>query len=223
MKAQIFDTKKDFTELKYRVFDASGPLFGENGVKGLEKFTIANTDRVDRDKLIRYTMALYDKKSPLIKLMTDLGLRKKEAAALAGYDLDADTIEGLSITISSTDEDGEPIVRPATLEDLYDFVDPDLQTLVTEFLIDQNDFYWSMIVSNTQTFYEYQKALLSEVVLVESEKDRLQSLQIKGKLMDDCEKIAERVEVYYQKVFGDNKIAEKARSKNFTPESMARR
>jgi hypothetical protein len=195
MQKSIFDPTKDFSGLKYNVFATSPEKVVGLSVLGVDKIV-----RPDKTKLIRYVMAMYDQRSPLIKSITDINQRKREAAIVSGYDL-----------------------SDAKLKAIFDFTDEDLVNLVLEFLKDQNSFYWSMIVSNEQAFLEYQKALLSEVSL-EKDKDKLQSLQIKGKLMEECHKIAERVEGYYAKIFGDKEVSDKAKEKNrFTPEMMANR
>jgi hypothetical protein len=198
MQKSIFSTK-DFDGLRYPVFTT--PIDKIVGLRGLGVERIV---RPDKDRLIKYAMSLYDRRSPLIKSFTDISVRKKEAAIAAGYNLDKDS---------------------EIIEALYDLSDEDLQMLVIAFLKDQNIRYWTLIVSNEQAFYELNKALLSEVQLGDKgEKDMLQALQIKGKIMDECDKIAERLESYYSKVFGDDDLSNKARQmKKFTPESMAKR
>lgn len=195
MGKPIFNTK-DFTDLKYKVFEKEPSKIKELSVLGFDKI-----NRPDKDNLIRYVMAMYDQRSPVIRVFTDLAMRKKESAIVSGYDLDKDQ---------------------AILTGLFDMTDTDLQELTMAFLKEENIFEWSMIVSNEQVFYELQKALITEVVA--ESKDKLQSLQLKGKIMDECDTIAERVARYYQKVFGDEELANKAKqTKKFTPESQAKR
>jgi hypothetical protein len=201
----LFDPKRDFKELKYPVFDTNNIL---NNIKEMREYAVllslhGDKNRVDMDKLIRYTMALYDKKSPLIKQLTNIGQRKTEAALVAGYDAR---------------------YEKEILDALYDFTDHELKLLAIQFLKDQNDMYWSMIVSNEQTFFEYQKALLSEVVNFKDDKQKMDALNIKSKLMDECDKITMRVESYYQKVFGEGDAQIKAKQmRSYSPESIAHR
>lgn len=204
----LFDPKKDFKELKYDVFTVDRDLI--NNVRGLHQYYVllsttdgADPKRADLDKLIRFIMVLYDKKSPLIKQLTNISQRKNEAAIVAGYSLttDADTLKGL-----------------------FEFTDFELQMLAIEFLKDQNDMYWSMIVSNEQTFWEYQKALNASIVSFKDDKQKMDALNVKSKLMDECDKITERVDGYYLKVFGDSEAQSKAKQvRSFTPESVAQR
>lgn len=203
MEKRLFDPAKDFRDLKYNVFGVSSDILGK--IKELQEYVILldGKSRPDMDKLIRYTMALYDKKSPIVKILTNIAQRKTEAALAAGYDLNKDR---------------------EVLEKLFDFADPELQLIAIQFLKDQNDMYWSMIVSNEQTFFEYQKALLSEVVKFKDDKQKMDALNIKSKLMDECDKITTRVEAYYQKVFGEGEAQAKAKQlRSFSPESIAHR
>jgi hypothetical protein len=195
--------KKDFKDLKYDVFGVEKNILDMKGLRSYYVLisTLGNKDRPDLDCLVRYTMALYDKKSPLIKQLANIAQRKTEAALVAGYDVKKDV---------------------DILEKLFDFTDTDLQLLAIQFLKDQNDMYWSMIVSNEQTFFEYQKALLLEVAVYKDDKQKMDALNVKSKLMDECDKITNRVESYYAKVFGDGEAQTKARQlKNFSPESIA--
>lgn len=202
----LFDPKKDFNNLKYKVFSVESNIL-EN-VKELRPYAVllsheGNTKRADIDKLVRFTMVFYDKKSPLIRSISNIGQRKNEAALVSGYDLKMDA---------------------DVLEELFDFTDKDLQLLALQFLVDQNDMYWSMLQSNWQTFWEYQRALNTRIESFNGDKQKMDALNVKSKLMDECDKITERVETYLQKVFGDGEEQVKAKElKSFTPETMAYR
>jgi hypothetical protein len=201
----LFDSKKDFKDLKYKVFSVDNVL--EN-LKDLRPYAVllsheGDNKRADLDKLVRFIMVMYDKKSPIIRLITNIDQRKKEAAIVAGYDLKHDA--------------------PA-LEDLFSFADKDLQILALQFLKDQNDMYWSMIVSNEQTFWEFQKALNQSINNYKDDKQKMDALNVKSKLMEECDKITERVETYYHKVFGDGDAQVKAKQlRGFSPEAIANR
>ena len=94
--------------------------------------------------------------------------------------------------------------------------------MVDEFLKKQNNRVWSMIVSNEQTFFEYQTKLLRPVD-GDKDKDILQALQIKSKIMDDLNTINERLETYYMKLYGEDDVlltTIKA-DKRLTPEFIA--
>jgi hypothetical protein len=203
----LFDPKRDFKELKYAdVFSVEKNLL-EN-IKELRPYAVmlsheGDNKRPDLDKLVRFIMALYDKKSPIIKQLTNLDQRKKEAALVAGYDLkfDADTLDAL-----------------------FAFTDHEMQILALQFLKDQNDMYWTMIVSNEQTFWEFQRALNQRIKDTKDDKQWMDALNVKSKLMEECDRITERVETYYVKVFGDGDALAKAKqTRGFSPEAIAHR
>lgn len=208
MQKVQYDLKKDFSNLRYPVFSVEKNLLDK--IRELAPYAeiLRDFDKpcADIDNLIRYMSVLYDKKSPLIKLHPQLDMRKKEAAILAGYNLE--------------DTSPENIQR---IESLYAFTDPVLQAFTLYFLEEQNHMWFCCLVSNEQTFYEYQKALLTEAKLVDGDKDKMATLMLKSKLQDECDKIAERVETYYTKVYGEGEEKAKAKSKDFSPEQIARR
>lgn len=202
MQKLVLDPNKDFTSLKYPVFSVEKNLLDKLPELAPYAAILLMFDKPceDVDNLIRYMAVLYDKKSPLIKLFPDLELRKREAALLAGYNLE-DT---------------------SKIESLFSFTDPVLQAFTLYFLEEQNNMWFCNLISNEQTFYEYQKALMSEAKLA-TDKDKMATLMLKSKLQDECDKIAERVDNYYTKVYGEGEEKAKAKTKDFSPEQMARR
>lgn len=199
----LLDPKKDFKDLKYDVFGVESNVL--DSVKGLDHYKplVHEDRRDDLDKIIRYVMVLYDKKSPLVKMVTNIGERKKESALISGYDL-------------KTDE--------KILARLYDWTDVEFERIALQFLKDQNDMYWSMIVSNEQTFWEFQRALNAPIDNYKDDKQKMDALNVKSKIMEECNTITERVETYYYKVFGDGEAATKAKqSRGYSPEAMANR
>lgn len=154
-----------------------------------------------KDRVESYIENLYRKDSPLIKQHKDLSIRKKEAAIAAGFDLEKDANE---------------------LEGMFTLKDTVFADRVIEFMKSQNNLTWYLIVSNEQTFHEYQQAVMKTVIDFKGDKDRLSATQIKTKLLEDSDAIAARLEGYYVKVFSDNDVLEKVKSQSFTPESMAR-
>ena len=78
-----------------------------------------------------------------------------------------------------------------------------------------------MYISNEQTFYEYQKKLLRNVE-GDRDKDVLQALQIKSKLMTDMDDINNRLESYLRALTGDDVQVARAivKRRMITPESI---
>lgn len=152
------------------------------------------------DKIIKYIILMYDKNSPLVRKFTDLATRKMNAATMAGFDL-------------KVDDD--------VLQSIYDFIDPRISEMVIGFLRFQNNLLFSMLVSNEQTFFEYQQSLLSAVMMLRNDKDKLTALAVKSKLMDDSDVIAERIEKYYKQIYMDDKAIDFVKKKSSSPESVA--
>lgn len=158
-----------------------------------------NTDRKDKDKVIRYIILMYDKGSPLIKRFTNLDARKREASAIAGFNQE------------------EP-----SLKAYKEFQDEEFTEMVVEFLIYQNNYTWTMLVSNEQTFYEFQKTLLQESSMIRNDKDKISAIASKAKLMEESDKIVERINSYYKQVFTEEKVIETAKRIASSPEEIAK-
>lgn len=201
---EMFD-EREFEQLRFNVYPValSEDLF--------EKFPSMRTfssfkdyeGKEGYDRLIRYVIYMYDVNSPMGKNIANLDERKKACAFLSGF----------------TSEDDE------YLEDLYTLEDKEAAEMVVEFLKEHdssNHLKWCQIVTNEHTFYEYQKALLSETLNIEDEKKRLDATLVKSKLMEDSQVIAERIDTLYQQVFTDPSTFTAAKRKRVTPETMAR-
>lgn len=154
---------------------------------------------IDKDKLIRYIVLMYDKGSPLVKRFSNLDQRKKEAFAIAGY--------------TALD----PI-----LETYKEFKVPEFTEMVTEFLIYQSDYAWMMLISNEQTFYEFQKTLLQESAMIRNDKDKISAIASKAKLMEESENMVSRIETYRKQIFVEDKVIEASKRVSSSPEEMAK-
>lgn len=151
------------------------------------------------DRFIKYVLFLYDANTPLKEHYPDLKIRKEQAALMSGFKLEDEL-----------------------LQSIFFFTDSKILVMVDEFLKKQNNRVWSMIVSNEQTFFEYQTKLLRPVD-GDKDKDILQALQIKSKIMDDLNTINDRLESYYMKLYGEDDILlNKIKAdKRLTPEFIA--
>ena len=214
MEYSLFEDSK-FNALKYNVFavkPTKNILDELPALRNLKSFVDAGKERKDINKVIRYIVAMYDSKSPFVKMFQAVDQRRKECASFAGFDLvkDKELLDRMfSFTNPLVNEDEEQ-------EDFTWFSD-----MVLDFLRDQNQRVWAMIVSNEQTFYEYQKALLSEITVFTTEKDKLNAISIKTKLMEDSDAISARLEKYYQVLYGDEIV--NSTTINYTPEALARK
>lgn len=158
-----------------------------------------DTNRNDKDKVIRYIVLMYDKNSPLPRRFSNLDLRKKEASSLAGFNPDDPNLKAYK-----------------------EFQDQEFTDMVVEFLILQNNYTWTMLVSNEQTFYEFQKTLLQESSMIRNDKDKISAIASKAKLMEESDKIVERINAYYKQVFTEEKLIESAKRIASSPEEIAK-
>ena len=145
------------------------------------------------EKLLRYIILLYDNKSPLRQKIPLLSDRKKECAELS--------------KISRKDE-------------VFDLSYPNMITYVSKYLRYQQSKAWSILMANEEVLWQYQSELLTPITTFKNDKDKLQALEIKSKLMAECDAIIKRIESYEEKLFGDN-LDKKDEILAMTPENIA--
>lgn len=193
--------KEEFENMTFNVYGTKS----KDILKELPKLTrieilskVASSYKEHGSSIIKYICYMYDSGSPMKKHFPELEQRKKECSLLSGL-AKAPELEAAMINMSST------------------FF---LQA-IDEFLKFQNNRIWSMIVSNEEVFYEYQSKLLIKTE-EDRDKDLLQALQIKSKIMTDMDDINKRLEGYYDKLYqGDTDLIAKVIVKNITPEEIA--
>lgn len=161
------------------------------------------------DKQIRYILLMYDQNSPLRNHYPDLSKRKEFAAAIAGYDLMKDDVTTL-FEFKIKTEDGEYVP------------DESLIKTIIKFLKYQNNWVWSMIVSNEQAFYEYNMRVMMPVDGTR-DKDILQAINIKTQIMTSQDEIYQRLQKYYKDLSGGDVQLEDAivKRKRVRPEDIA--
>lgn len=188
--------KDDFNKMIFNPFSIKGSI-----KKKYPKLKMFKTFDSANDSMIKYVLYMYDQNTPLKEQFPDLKIRKEQAAILSGFSLIKDNEK---------------------LHDVFFFLSDQLVDMVDEFLRKQNNRIWSMIVSNEQTFFEYQTKLLSPVE-GDRDKDILQALQIKSKIMDDLNTINDRLDSYYMKLYGEDQELLKVikADKRLTPEFIA--
>tara|TARA_Y100001938_G_C8077066_1_gene426737 strand:- start:1281 stop:1871 length:591 start_codon:yes stop_codon:yes gene_type:complete len=184
----------DFSKMLFNPYNVKGSI-----KKKYPKLQMFQSFKNAEDKFIKYVLFLYDANTPLKEHYPDLKIRKEQAASMSGFELEDES-----------------------LQSIFFFTDSKILLMVDEFLKKQNNRVWSMIVSNEQTFFEYQTKLLRPVD-GDKDKDILQALQIKSKIMDDLNTINDRLESYYLKLYGEDDILlNKIKAdKRLTPEFIA--
>lgn len=156
------------------------------------------------DKMHRYVILMYDVNSPLRQHYPELGKRKEFAAYMAGYDLMKDDVTGL-FDFKINDEPHE-----------------ELLDMIISYLKYQNNWVWSMIVSNEQAFYEYNRRVMMPVE-GNRDKDILQAISIKTQIMNSQDDIYQRLQKYYRDLSGGDTNLEEAITirKRLRPEEIA--
>ena len=144
--------------------------------------------------LIKYIALLYDQKSPMRLKIPDINERKKECAEMAGL--------------------------PKNSEHIFNLTDDNTLVYVNAYLRHQSSKVWAILAANEDVLWQYQAELFSPIKDFRNDKDKLQALEIKSKLMGECDAIIKRIEAYEDKLFGDNKD-KKAEILKISPESIA--
>ena len=160
------------------------------------------------DKTIRYILLMYDSNSPLRMYYPDLEQRKTSAADLAGFDWGHDNMEEI-FEFKIREED---TVIP----------NEELLVMIMNYLKYQNNWVWTMIVSNSEAFYEYNKRVMMPVE-GNRDKDILQAINIKTQIMQSQDDIYQRLQRYYKEMSGGDPMLEdeiKVR-KRLRPEEIA--
>ncbi len=187
-------TDKDFTKcvfnpaIKGNLFKAY-PALKEltNGEEGEEK-----------ERLLRYILAMYDQNSPLIRAYPDLGHRKQVAALIAGIKSEKILDELFANKIDW--------VLPATAQFLRLYGQSRL---------------WAMIVATESQFWEFQQRLIMPVS-AEKDKEILQSIEIKSKISAELDLMDSRLASYYSRLYGDDdELQSLSRARRITPTTIA--
>lgn len=153
------------------------------------------------EKLIKYVLALYDPKSPIIKDNPDYSSRKQAAAILAGYSLHDTTKLDTVYTCDS--------------EYMVGFIVNFLRNVVQSRI-------WASLQADEQTYWEFIYRMMLPINREKGDKDQVQAVAVKTKLSEDKESILSRVESNLSKFLGeDEDLKKKVKKQDFSPEYMA--
>lgn len=162
-----------------------------------------NHIRVPIERIVRYIVAMYDPKSPLIKGESNLLRRKEVAAFIAGFDLDKD-------------ED--------MLEILFDCKYEHIVIMIQNFLkFFVKSMEWAMLVAYESSFWEFQSRLMQPIERGDKDKDLVSAMQSKTKISNDIQELYNKFEAAKEKFYGNDTVLIKAANKikRFTPEGVA--
>jgi hypothetical protein len=144
--------------------------------------------------VIKYVALLYDVKSPMRLKIPDVDMRKEECAEMSEL------------------KDGK--------EDIFNLSNDKILGYINSYLKFQSSKVWAVLTANEEVLWQYQQELLTPIKDFKNDKDKLQALDMKSKLMNECDSIIRRIESYEEKLFGDNH-QEKDKIINYTPETIA--
>lgn len=192
-------TDRDFSKMEFNPTVKRELTVVYPKLKGI----VGNVD----NRMLKYVLLMYDMNSPLREFYPELDKRKQFAASMAGYDLDKDDVTALFDFKIKVDDD----------EVAYD----ELLNMIIKYLKYQNNYVWSMIVSNEQAFYEFNKRVMIPVE-GQRDKDILQAVDIKNKLMDAQDVIVQRLQKYLRELTGEDEALEQSitKRKRLRPENI---
>ena len=190
------------------------------------------------ENVLRYILALYDPKSPLIKEVKNMTSRKQEAARIAGFNLEKDS---------------------EFLDEMFLFKNSEVTIATCSFLRNYvNEMLWSTIVAHEQVYYEYHARLMETIVdnkaVVDkkpkgkkkedvddfddeidedfghaefsvstvNQKDAYSTVVLKEKLREGLKNIYNDLKVFYREMYEDDDLRDAATSTKITPETMSR-
>lgn len=174
--------------------ELSIPVFADNLYKNKSVIQIFGKITQEDEPAIKYIALLYDQKSPMRLKISDIVLRKEECAEMAGL--------------------------TSNKEQMFDLSDDKILGRISRYLKHQSSKIWAVMAANEEVLWQYHNELLTPIKDFKSDKDKLQALEIKSKLMAECDLIIKRIEAYEEKIFGDN-IDKKDKILTHTPEMIA--
>lgn len=212
---QLFNNK-DFVSLTFNVsiHKEDVNLLGKfPTLNAIDSFRNYKYVYLDRNKVIRYIIYCYDRESPILKkFMMDDQKRKQAAATYAKFSTDADGL---------FDEHVDNMMKCRI---------PDVNAMIIDFIRMYNDPEWALLMTGLESYYQKLANLLTDKV--DSKRDQFQMEETKGKLWDQCNKMADTLSKAANKILTDENpylrrdlycvIDQDAKNKlNITPERIA--
>lgn len=192
----------------YNQNDFKGMRFRVWGINAVDKIAwakdIPSTKSIGLTRklpTLKYFAYMYDGNSPLFSRIPDVKQRKREAARLAGFGLEADL---------------------KYLEQLWGLTQEAYVKIVVEMMKLQNNHDLTMLITMENYFYDLNERLLRPIEASDDQAE-LKSLDTKGKLRKEMiETKGQMTELYNILFRGDSVLQEKVmRQSRFTPEKLA--
>lgn len=176
-------SKNDFARLQYNVYDLPEDkevLEHWKELKRFPEFTTKNLTGINRDKVMRYIILVYDKRSPLLS-QKNLSLRKKTAAELAGFEKNE---AGLF---------QDSVMAMINLENKH------IARMIIRYARIQSDTKYALLVAGMEALYEN----LIKISATGKDEDVIDSAE-KSKLFEQSEKMGEKLERMADELFNND-------------------
>jgi hypothetical protein len=174
----------DFKRLQYNVYelpDNKKVLDTWPELSRYSEFTSKELTGISRDKVMRYIILAYDKRTPLLS-QKNLSLRKKLAGELAGFEKNDKGVFTDSVQAVLKNEN-KAVTR-----------------MVIRYVRIQSDMRFTLLVSGMETYYENMVRITSGG---EKDKDVLDSAE-KSKLFEQSKKLSDELEKLSDEVFNND-------------------
>jgi hypothetical protein len=186
-------TEKDFSKCVFN------PMVAGNLFKVYPQLkTLTDEEGKEKERLLRYVIAMYDSGTPLAKSYPDLMKRKIAACSVAG-------VEG-----------------EKAMDDLFAHRNESVLKLICDYMrIYGQSRLWAMIVALEEQMWEFIQRLIKPVGS-DKDKEALQGVELKSKISSELDTINQRLENYYAKLYGnDEDLISASKAKRLTPETIA--
>lgn len=184
-------SKEEFSAMNFNIHGKKSPI--QDKALSRIDFDFDLFDEPDRNKVIKYFCYCYDSKSPFVTQIQDVNQRKELALDEAGI----------------TDEDHR--------ERLMELDNSSYISLLIAIMRSQKSKLYRLIIVNEEAFNEYETQVLRKLSS-DKDKDLMQALTTKDKILDSLDTIRNRLEAYYRKFFNEEEVVVKKVS--FSPEGM---
>lgn len=152
------------------------------------------------DAIIRYTIMIYDPKSPLVMAERDLNYRKGIAAEFAGFDINDEEI------MNSIYSCNYPFLVDYTVKYLCRFI---------------KSKEWAAIAAYEYKFWEAIRLIMQPISTEKSDREQLDAANKKDVLSVSIDEGLLKLEGYYKSFFGEDEELERKAKRRMTPELMA--
>lgn len=154
------------------------------------------------DLIIRYTILVYDPKSPLVSGERDLNYRKGIAAEMAGWDMEY--------------QDQLTSLYNCTYHMLVDFT-------VKYLMRFPRSREWAAIAAYEYKFWEAIKLIMQPISTDKSDREQLDAANKKDVLSESVDQGLLKIDQLYRTFFGEDEELQHKAKKRLTPELMAER